>query len=339
MFNPECFGEAMGELVLKAVEPLQRKISDLEKQLTERPDIARLIANEVAAQVKAIPPAKDGQDGKDADMQVIRKEIADSVKAAVSALPKPKDGADGRSITPDDVAPLIESAVADAFKSVPPPNNGKDGINGNDGTNGQDGKDGKDGEKGQDGRDGKDGLDGKDGNNGENGRDGKDGQNGADGKSFTVEDAEALLKNHLASWELDFERRAVATLEKAVDRLPKPRDGVDGQKGIDGRDGLGFDDMSAELNDRTVTLKFRRGDVVKTFDMTMPIVIDRGIYSDGNEYQQGDGVTFGGSYWIAQTTTKYKPEGGSSGWRLAVKKGRDGKDGRDGIDKNLPVKL
>jgi hypothetical protein len=44
-------------------------------------------------------------------------------------------------------------------------------------------------------------------------------------------------------------------------------------------------------------------------------------------YVAGDGVTLGGSFFIAQTTTAAKP-GKSDEWRLAVKRGTDGRDAR-----------
>lgn len=106
------------------------------------------------------------------------------------------------------------------------------------------------------------------------------------------------------------------------------RDGIDGK---DGADGLGFDDLSVEYDgERGFTLKFARGDRTKTFAFELPIVIDRGFWRDGATVAKGDGVTFGGSYWIAQKATSTKPEIGNDDWRLAVKKGRDGKDGDKG---------
>lgn len=106
------------------------------------------------------------------------------------------------------------------------------------------------------------------------------------------------------------------------------RDGFDGK---DGSDGLGFDDLTVEHDgERGVTLKFVRGDRVKEFKFEIPSVIDRGFWKDGAEVSKGDGMTHGGSYWIAQTETKSKPELGNPDWRLAVKKGRDGRDGDKG---------
>ena len=58
----------------------------------------------------------------------------------------------------------------------------------------------------------------------------------------------------------------------------------------------------------------------------IPSTIDKGVYSENKTYEQGDGVTYGGSYWIAQQETKSKP-GTDNTFRLAVKAGRNGKDG------------
>lgn len=112
--------------------------------------------------------------------------------------------------------------------------------------------------------------------------------------------------------------------EKGIDG----KDGRDGVDGKDGRDGLGFDELTVEHDgERGVVLRFQRGEETKEFPISLPLVLDRGVYKDG-VYERGDGVTWAGSFWIAQGATKGKPgEPGSEGWRLAVKRGRDGKDG------------
>lgn len=161
------------------------------------------------------------------------------------------------------------------------------------------------------------GVDGKDGT------DGRDGKDGADGRNVSVEDVERMVEGKVAGWALDFERRAQGVLERAVDRIPRPADGKDGR---DGTDGLGFDDLAVDYDgERGVTLKFTRGDVCKTFHLEMPVVIDRGVYKPGSPYQKGDAVTWGGSLWIAQKDAPASKPGEDGGWRLAVKKGRDGK--------------
>ena len=100
-------------------------------------------------------------------------------------------------------------------------------------------------------------------------------------------------------------------------------DGAPGQKGADGLDGLGFDDMTFEHDGgRKGVLRFVRGDQAKEFAITIPCIIDRGVYASGATYEKGDATTYGGSLWIAQRDTDTSPPG--DGWRLAVKRGRDG---------------
>ncbi|MDX0310555.1 hypothetical protein GOC54_05380 [Sinorhizobium meliloti] len=102
---------------------------------------------------------------------------------------------------------------------------------------------------------------------------------------------------------------------------------VVGKDGDPGNDGLGFDDLDVSYDgEKSITLKFTQGERVKEFAFTMPVVIDRGVYRDGSEYKAGDGVTWGGSFWIAQKDTSAKPDAGDD-WRLSVKRGRDGKHG------------
>lgn len=106
--------------------------------------------------------------------------------------------------------------------------------------------------------------------------------------------------------------------------------GMLGAPGMDGIDGLGFEDMTEELDadGRTIIRRYQRGDVVKEFRHTFAVVLDRGVWREGS-YQRGDGVTWAGSFWIAQADTTDKPDSGKEGWRLAVKKGRDGRDRKE----------
>lgn len=211
------------------------------------------------------------------------------------------------------------------LKALPTPRDGVDGAPGADGKDGAPGKDGQDGSPGAPGTPGTDGAPGRD---------------GTDGKSVTPEDLAPMLEGLIAKWALEFERRAQDTLQKAVDRLPVPKDGRDGVDGKDGRDGVGFDDLAVEFDgEKTVTFKLERGEVSKEFSLVLPVVVDRGIFSEGKAYTAGDAVTWGGSFWVAQKDTSAKPDTPDSGWRLAVKKGRDGKDGRNGIDKTAGVAL
>lgn len=107
------------------------------------------------------------------------------------------------------------------------------------------------------------------------------------------------------------------------------RDGRDGTDGKDGRDGFNLEDFDCQpIDERTIKLMFTRGDIMHSFELEFPVIIDRGVFRAGEEYKRGDAVTWGGSLWIAQQETTAKPDSPESGWRLAVKKGRDGKDSK-----------
>lgn len=70
----------------------------------------------------------------------------------------------------------------------------------------------------------------------------------------------------------------------------------------------------------------------------VPVVLDRGVYAQDGAYTKGDGVTYGGSYWILQDDASDGAPGIAKCWRLSVKKGRDGKDLRDVVSKHDPSK-
>jgi hypothetical protein len=159
------------------------------------------------------------------------------------------------------------------------------------------------------------------------GIDGKDGEPGKDGVG-------------LAGAIIDRAGELVVTLTNGETRNLGPVVGKDGEPGKPGADGFGFDDLEASYDgEKTVTLTFTKGERVKEFAFTLPVVIDRGIYAEGKEYKAGDGATWAGSFWIAQKDTSSKPGDGGD-WRLAVKKGRDGRDGviKDS-KRNEPVRV
>lgn len=245
--------------------------------------------------VAALPPP---QDGKDADMEALRRDLA----SMVAALPKPKNGKDGR----------------DGW-------DGADGRAGVDGAKGADGKDGRDGLDGADGRAGADGKDGRDADmetlkaevarlvadavaalpkpqNGKDGRDGVDGKDGKDGAGIkdAVVDAQGTLHLTLADG-----------------RMLKA-------EGLRGQDGLGFEDLTIERkSERVINLVFRRDGREKRFELTFPVPIYRGVHQDQAPYQQGDMVTKDGAMWVAMSDldgSEGRP-GASPAWKLAVKRG------------------
>lgn len=162
------------------------------------------------------------------------------------------------------------------------------------------------------------GPQGEKGEAGERGADGKDGTDGKDGRDGAgIIDGFVSRDGHL-----------IATLSDGTTRDFGEIIGKDGEPGKDGRDGFGFDDMDVCVldDDRTIELSFKRGDEEKAFTLKWPTVIYRGVYRE-QDYAAGDAVTWGGSVWIAEKETSAKPDTPESGWKLAVKKGRDGKNG------------
>ncbi len=160
-------------------------------------------------------------------------------------------------------------------------------------------------------------------------KDGRDGRDGLDAVTPLLKDGVLLFTMSDGS-------------VKEVGQV-QGRDGADGAPGRDGADGLGFDDLDViHDGERGITLRFSRDEVVKEFAFSVPMVIDRGVWSEARDggYAKGDGVTWAGSFWISQKDGNTdKPDGGD-GWRLSVKRGRDGKPGKDGeIKAREPVKV
>lgn len=142
-------------------------------------------------------------------------------------------------------------------------------------------------------------------------------------------------------------QRALAEV-RALARVPGPpgetgqrgERGPPGEKGEAGRNAADLDylqDMIEQRVGRAIkaasftsldggrTLRWAIGDTVH--EIKTAIVLDAGVWKEGATYAAGDGVTLGGSFFIAQTATTAKP-GRSDDWRLAVKRGQDGRDYR-----------
>jgi integrin beta 3 len=213
---------------------------------------------------------------------------------------------------------------------------GPAGAKGDKGDPGSNGKDGTAGPQGQPGARGEKGDPGPEGKQGPGGQAGARGEDGKDGKSVTIDEVKMVFEAEIRRWALEFERRAQDILQREIDKIPAPvngkdglsgRDGKDGSSGKDGKDGvdgLGFEDLQVlQKDEKTILLRFTRGDRTKEFPLVFPVIIDRGVFKSDCMYGKGDGVTYGGSFWICQKDKTSSKPGEDANWRLAVKRGRD----------------
>lgn len=243
------------------------------------------------------------KDGLDADPEHIRQ----LVDEAVAQLPPPKDGA---SVSVDDVLPTIQLEVARAVAALPPAEAGKDGADVP--------------------------LDQVQKMVEEAVAKAisaislpKDGEPGRDAVHIEILPAIELGKayprgsyaKHLGglwrSFELTTGMKGWECIVEGIAALAVEQDGERGLKAV------------ATLSSGLTSEK----------SLQLPVMIYRGVFSAG-DYAPGDTVTWGGSLWHCDESTSDKPgEQGSKGWRLAVKKGRDGKDGTNGKDLIRGVKI
>lgn len=234
--------------------------------------------DEIEKRISNLPAPRDG---KDADLDEVRKMIAEEMRGAsttelpdipaliseaVNALPAPQDG---KSVTVEDVAPLIAAEVEKRLSELPVAKDGKDGA------------------------DGKDGI-------------------------------------GLAGALIDRSGELVVTLTNGEAKNLGPIVGKDGDPGKPGKDGFSLKHFDADLlaDGRTILLKFEDGsDQSYSVEIGVPTMIYRGVFKEGQQYEKGDTVTWGGSLWHCDEDTTDKPDTASKAWTLAAKRGRDGKDG------------
>lgn len=156
------------------------------------------------------------------------------------------------------------------------------------------------------------GPQGERGEKGEAGERGEAGAAGADGVGL----ADALIDNdgHLVLTMSDGRTKSLCR--------------VVGQDGAPGKDGATFtlDDFAVEaIDERTIRLAFTQGGECHSFELEFPVLIGRGVWREGEAYARGDVTLWGGSAWEAVEPKGLKPDAPDSGWRLFVKRGRDGK--------------
>lgn len=91
---------------------------------------------------------------------------------------------------------------------------------------------------------------------------------------------------------------------------------------VDGIDEISFEKFTG----REIKIKMVKasGTEIES-SVNMPVMLYKGIFREGEEYVEGDNVTYAGSLWYCNKSTRERPGTGSEEWQLAAKRGRDGK--------------
>ena len=316
MFDGEAFGQQMVEIVrgyvaaeidplraenkaqAEVIDALTTRVAELEFRAAEPPE------NSVTASdftkwaddfLANLPTPEPGKDGADCDMDAVRvlidEKVADAVAAGFAALPVPKDGEPGAKGDPGVVDMEAVRELVDGLTQQAVSEQLAEAIAALPApAKGEKGDPGDKGDKGDPGKDGTglaDALIDRDGN-------------------LVLTMADGMVKQ----------------LGKVIGR-----DGKDGDPGKDGKT-FTLDDFDIVAMDdpRDYKFCFTTGETMHSFELEMPGFVDKGVWRDTDAYRKGDGVTWAGSFWIAQRDNPAKPDTADGGWRLAAKKGRDGKD-------------
>lgn len=236
------------------------------------------------------------------------------------------------------VQQLIEQALAPLLERLAAVRSGVDGRNGQPGAPGEPGPQGAPGEPGAT-------IAGPPGDPGRDGRDGKQGPPGRDAAQIEVLEAVDLTRAH-AHGTVAKHAGGLIRAVRHTDPVDPPVEGtqpdtpaalkaagwqilldpvVDVQHTFDPAD---------TRNLRISVVRALSGARVQT--RRVPVMLYRGVFAEGETYQQGDTVTWAGSIWHCDEATTAKPGETSKHWRLAVKRGRDGAAGKDGSHLQAP---
>lgn len=260
----------------------------------------------------------DGVNGKDGVAGADGKDGAHGMSGVDG--PPGRDGIDGKDGAPGvdgkDGAPGLQGPQGP--QGLPGPA-GEKGTAGSAGTPGEVGKEGPRGNRGEKGDAGKDGRDGRDGKDGSNGINGKDGTPGRDAFELDI-----LAEIDEAK---EYPRGTMATHRGGLWRATRATSGLAGWVCL--IDAPWKMEVEQKSPREFVFKTHLASGAVAELPFQVPALIDQGVYKIETTYERGDGVSYAGSWWIAQESTQDRPQS-SKAWRLAVKRGQDGKDGKDG---------
>lgn len=307
----------LGKQILDAVKAYVA--SHVQRVMSRIEEVASSL-DELRTVVRSLPPPERGatgargEDGHTPTIDELRDLITPLIPAPVAGPPGPRgeSGVDGQSPSDDHLLKLIRPLIPSPIPGDP-------------------------------GRPGEPGVRGADGRTptidelrdlivplipapipGERGVDGLAGANGRDG----VDGRDALQLEILPDIDTSksYCRGSYARHAGGLWRAFESTHGMRGWECL--VDGIADETESVLDGGRTIVRRtvYSSG---RTFERTinMAVVLDRGVYKHDVPYKPGDAVTWAGSIWIAQRRDDAIPYGKpgtpDSGWRLAVKAGRD----------------
>jgi hypothetical protein len=291
-------------VVSARLEAIEKRIDTLPAPIDLSSDLAALKSAVEAIEIPAFPEVPQLPD--------IDAIVLAAVEKAAPAIPVPRDGQDGTSVSIDDVMPALEKRVDEFLSAIPAPKDGTS-VTVDDVAQLISSEVEKRVSQLPLPKDGKDGLDVKE-------------MFRAEGGKLVAVMSDGTTRDLGVFVGKDGQDADMAAIEKSiaekVDAIPRPKDG---------KDGFSLKHFDAELMDdgRTVVLKFQDGsDTGYSVELGIPAMIYRGVFKEGQAYEKGDTVTWGGSLWHCdEAVTTSKPDGAEKHWTLAAKKGRDGRDG------------
>lgn len=287
--------KALADIVIQtfraAISPIAKRLEELDSVVKGIPNaLAPGIEEAVKKAVDAVPRPKDGE-----DFPV--EEVERMVAAAVSAIPPAKDGEDGSSVCLSDLEPVVAEAVGKAVAAIPAPKDGES-VAADDVRRMVDEEVAK--ALGSIPR-------------------AKDGEPGRDALQLELQPEIDMAKA--------YPRGTYARHAGGLWRAFETTKGLHGWECVvDGIADLRIEQPSAR--EFTLVARTSSGAEVSR-SIKVAALVDKGVFRAEEGYEAGDGVTWGGSFFIAQKDAPIgKPgEPGCDGWRLAVKRGRDATKG------------
>lgn len=350
----------LGKQILEAIKAYVA--SHVERVLARVNQLAASL-DELQTTVRSLPAPQRGEKGEpgDAGRTPTSEELTALIAPLIPApIPGPPGapGAPGEPGAKGDM-PSTEDLLAIIQPLVPPAIPGRDGEPGAPGADGHTptaeelrsiitplipspipGRDGEPGEPGKPGEPGAPGADGHTptteelrsiitplipspipGERGKDGVDGKDGRNGVDGR-----DALQLEVLPAIDEARSYPRGTYARHAGGLWRSFEATHGMRGWECI--VEGIAEETETLQEDGRTIIRRtlYSSGRMFER-SISMAVVLDKGVFKADARYAPGDAVTWAGSVWIAQSRADGSPYGKpgtpASGWRLAVKAGRD----------------